>query len=175
MSLKIVLPLKKIKVNDKEITIPKLGLRHHEILNKVTSPEEHIRALVNSICPNLSSAEANLVLLHVLEFNGKIKDTAVVDGFTYKISDVYICQRLEHQYSGNTFYFRSPTQTETFTTPDDVLKNCFIRVNDSDVVPDFLSLPAFVYTWADDITTNIAIKGPYGPVKGLSKILELFE
>lgn len=175
MSLKIILPLKKIEVNGKEVTIPKLGLKHHALLNKVTSPEEHIKVLVNSIRPDLTYAEANLVLLHVLEFNGKIKESVVRDGFTYRISDAYICQRLEHQYSGNTFYFRSPEQDEKMITPEDVLKKCFIRVNDSDVVPDFLSLPAFVYNWADDIMTTVAIKGPYGPVKGLSKILELFE
>lgn len=175
MSLKIILPLKKINVNGKEVTIPKLGLKHHALLNKVSSPEEHIKALIGSIRKDLTFAEANFVLLHVLEFNGKIKDSVTKDGFTYRISDAYICQRLEHQYSGNTFYFRSPEQDEKFTTPDDVLAKCFIRVNDSDVVPDFLSLPAFVYSWADDIVTSVAIKGPYGPVKGLSKILELFE
>lgn len=175
MSLKIVLPLKKIVLNGKEITIPKLGLKHHALMQEVKSPEEHIEILVNSIRKDLSAAEANIVLLHVLEFNSKIKDTVIKDGFTYKISDVYICQRLEHQFSGYNFVFRAPTQFEKFSTPDDVLKTCFLRVNDSEVVPDFMDMPAFVYSWADDITTNVAIKGPYGPIKGLAKILEIFE
>lgn len=175
MSLKIILPLKKIKLNGKEVTIPKLGLKHHVLMNGVKSPNEHIKALINSIHPNLTAAESNLVLLHTLEFNGKIKGKTVKDGFNYDINDAYICQRLEHQFNGNTFYFRSPEQFESFTTPDDVLKTCFLRVNDSEVVPDFMDMPAFVYSWADDINTSIAIKGPYGPVRGLSKILEIFE
>ena len=175
MSLKIVLPQKKITINDKEITIPKLGLKHHILMKDVKSPEEHIKILSNSIRSDLTSAESNLAVLHVLEFNGKIKETVIKDGFKYSIQDVYICQKLEHSYNGNTFYFRSPDQFENFTTPDDVLAKCFIRVNDSDVIPDFLSLPAFVYNWANEITTNVAIKGPYGPIKGLSRILEIFE
>lgn len=175
MSLKIILPLKKIVVNGKEVSIPKLGLKHHALMKDVKSPEGHIRTLINSIRPDLTAAEANVVLLHTLEFNGKIKESVTKDGFTYNINDVYVSQRLEHQFNGYTFYFRAPNQFESFSTPDDVLEKCFLRVNDSEVVPDFMNMPAFVYSWADDITTNIAIKGPYGPLKGLSKILELFE
>lgn len=175
MNLKLILPLKKIKVNDKEISIPKLGLKHHDLLKDVKAPEEHLKAIINSIRTDLTAAEANIVIAHVLEFNGKIKSEVEKDGFVYKLSDLYICQRLEFQFGGNTFYFRAPNHGEVFTTPDDVLDKCFVRVNDSDVKPDFMEMPAFVYSWADDITINVAIKGPQGPLKGLSKILEIFE
>lgn len=175
MNLNLILPLKKIVINDKQISIPKLGLKHHELLKNPCGADENMIKLVNSICPGLNAAESEIVLLHVLEFNGKIKSEVTVNGKVFKVSDVYISQRLEHQYHGNIFYFRSPEPFETFVTPDDVLEKCFIRVNDSDVVPEFMDMPAFVTKWADAITTKISIKGPKGQLDGLSEILELFK
>lgn len=175
MNLKLILPIKKIVINDKQISIPKLGIKHHELLKTPCAADENMIKLVDSIKVGLTAAESDLVLLHVLEFNGKLKSEVEKDGFLYKINDVYISQRLEHQLNGDVYYFRSPERYEKFFTPDNVLETCFIRVNDSDVIPDFMDFPAFVYKWAEDITTKISIKGPNGTIRGLNDILELFE
>jgi hypothetical protein len=175
MNLNLILPLKKIKLRDKEISIPKLGLKHHNLIKDVRDMSENMGILLDSICPGLTAAESDIVSLHLLEFNGKIKAESIKDGFTYKLNDIYICQRLEFQFQGNTFYFRAPERYETFTTIDKMLDACFIKVNESTEKPNFLEMPAFVMKWADDITNTIAIPGPQGPIKGTAKILGLFE
>ncbi|AFU64132.1 baseplate hub distal subunit [Salmonella phage STML-198] len=175
MNLNLILPIKKIKCNNKEISIPKLGLKHHHLIKEVRDLSENMGILLDSIHPGLTAAESDLVCLHLLEFNGKLKSTVMKDGFTYNINDIYICQRLEFQYQGITFYFRSPDRYEVFTTVDKMLSSCFIKTNLSDEAPDFLRMPAFVSKWADDITNMIAIPGPHEPIKGTSKILGLFE
>lgn len=129
---------------------------------------------MDSICPNLTAAETDFVSIHLLSFNSQIQDSVTKDGFNYHIKDMYICQRLEHQFGGNTFYFRSNKPFEQFGPVDDVLSSCFLKVNDSTECPDFMDMPAFVTKWADDITSTIAIPGPNGPIKGILKIMELF-
>lgn len=173
MKLNLILPQKKVQINDKVITIPKLGLKHYNLLKDVKALDENMRILVNSICPGLSSGEAELVVLHLLEFNGRMKDVVVKDGFTYKLADVYICQRLSHQLNGIQYNFRSPELYERFSTPQDVLEKTF-RAEGSEV-PDFGSMPAFVIKWADSIVNTVAIKGPKGVITGSLNILEIFE
>lgn len=175
MNLKLILPIKKINVNGKTINIPKLGIKHHELLKDPCSPDESVIKLLNSIDKNMNKAESEIVLLHVLEFNGKIKSEVEIDGHLYKLSDVYESQVLTHQFRGNTFYFREPKIFEKFVTPDDVLNKCFIRTDGSDIVPEFIDMPAFVLKWANSITTSISIKGPKGPIGGLANIIGLFE
>ncbi|AZV00923.1 baseplate hub distal subunit [Escherichia phage vB_EcoM_005] len=91
---------------------------------------------MDSICKGLSAAETDFAALHLLEFNGRLKEKVTKDGFTYNLNDLYICQRLEFQFQGKTF-------------------------------------KAFVATWADDITSTVAIPGPNGPIKGLLKIMDI--
>ncbi|QQG32160.1 baseplate hub [Citrobacter phage CkP1] len=175
MNLNLILPIKKIQVNGKNISIPKLGLKHHNLIKDIRDLSENMGLLLDSIHPGLTAAESDIVCLHLLEFNGKLKSKVIKDEFEYNINDIYICQRLEFQYSGNTFYFRAPHRYETFTTIDKMLSECFIKTNDSEEVPNFLKMPAFVSKWADDITNTIAIPGPHGPIKGVSQILGIFE
>lgn len=160
-------------MNGKEVKIPKLGLKHHKLIRDVRSPDENLKILIDSIYPGLTAAETDLVALHLLAFNHKLKEEIIKDGFTYKLSEVYICQRLEQQYNGHTFYFRSNKPFEQFGAVDDVLKTCFIKVDESTECPDFMDMPAFVTKWADDITSTVAIPGPNGPIKGIGHIMDI--
>lgn len=176
MNLNLILPLKKIQLPrlQREVTIPKLSLKHYNLLREVKDVGENMQRLIDSICPGVTPAEADFVSLHILEFNGKIKSTVIKDGFEYKIDDVYISQRLEFQYQGNTFYFKAPNKYEEIGTVDMLLSKCFLRVNDSDEKPDFLKMPAFVVKWAEDLTKTLSIEGPNGSIRGMSEIVDLF-
>lgn len=131
--------------------------------------------VLKSIHPDLTAAENDFVAIHLLAFNAKIKNKVTKDGFTYDIEDVYICQRLEQQFQGNSFKFRSNKPFEKFVSVDELLSSCFISVNDSTECPDFMDMPAFVTKWADDITSTIAIQGPNGRIKGLALLMDLFK
>ncbi len=94
MNLNVILPIKKIVINEKTISIPKLGLKHHNLMKDVKGPDENMNLLLDSICPGLTAAESDIVVLHLLAFNNRIKETVVKDDFTYDLNKVYICQRL---------------------------------------------------------------------------------
>ena len=98
--------MKTIQVNQKEIKIPKLGLKHHNMLKEVKSPEENLSLLINSIHPGLTPAEIDY---------GKKEDV------------------------------------------------------------DFMKMPAFVTKWADDISSTVAVSGPNGDIRGVAKIIGIFE
>ena len=174
MSLKLVLPIKILKVNGKEIKIPKLGLKHQKILNSIRDPGDHMRSLVYSICPGLSAAEGEYVLLHLLAFNGKIKDKEI-DGHLYKIDDVRMVDQYEFQYQGNVFKFRKPTLFEGFASVDLVLKETFESVNGEHKEIDFMKMPAFIHKWSESLVFPLVLDTPRGPIKGLTNILGLFE
>jgi hypothetical protein len=169
MNLKLILPIKKITLGNKEISVPKLGLKHHKLVKDEKDPIKALGIMMRSVYPDLSAAENDYVALHLLEFNGRIKDTVVKDGFTYKLSELYICQRLEFQFQGKTYKFKSHKPFDTFGPVDEVLKSLYL----GDDVPDFLDMPAFVAKWADDITSTVAIPGPDGPIKGLLKVMDI--
>lgn len=169
MNLKLILPIKKITLNDKTISIPKLGLKHHNLVKDEEDPIKALRIIMRSINPDLNAAETDFVSLHLLEFNGKLKSEVQKDGFTYRLADVYISQRLVFQYGGKEYKFRSHTPFENFGPVDQVLENLY----EGDDVPDFLDMPAFVSKWADDITSTVAIPGPNGPIKGIALIMDL--
>lgn len=175
MNLNLILPLKKIKVNGKDVSIPKLGLKHHNLLKDIKSPEENLSLLINSIQPGLTPAETDFVSVHLLEFNGKIPAKKVVNGFEYSIETMRITQRLEFQFGGNVFKFRAPTHFEKFKGMDDMLTQCLETVNGQKEEVDFLKMPAFVKKWADDIYCTVQIDGPTGPVRGVSNIIGTFE
>lgn len=169
MNLKLILPIKKITLGDKEISIPKLGLKHQKLVKDEKDPYKALHVLMNSIYKDLSAAETDFAALHLLEFNGRLKSKVTKDGFTYNLNDLYICQRLEFRFQGKTFKFKSHEPFQTFGPVDSVLQSLYL----GDDVPDFLDMPAFVATWADDITSTIAIPGPNGPIKGLLKIMDI--
>ncbi|CCI88769.1 phage baseplate hub [Yersinia phage phiR1-RT] len=174
MNLKLVLPIKKIQINDKIISVPKFGVKQHNILNSVKAAESHLRDLLQSISPGLTAPEGELVLLHVLQFNGRLKDKEI-EGHTYSVDDVVIRQILTHQFQGNVFKFKSPQPFETFASVDQMLSELLISVNDEKVDVDFMKMPAFVSKWADQITYGIALDTHRGTIKGLTNILGLFE
>ena len=167
---------KTIFVNDKEIRIPKLGLKHHAIIADGDSFEESSKKLLNTIHPNLSVAEKEIVSLHLLHYNGKINETTVIDGITYSINDVKICQKLRFTIGTTEFRFKSPKVEEP--TVDLMLKSGCVSVknNGKDLdIPDFGELPAFVYKWAEQITKSISLKTEKTEIKGLYKLLEIFD
>lgn len=168
MNLKLILPTKKVNINGKEISIPKMGLKHQQLIKNEKDPTVAMQKIMRSIAPELNASENDFVSLHLLAFNGQIKNKKVDDGFEYNIDTLYISQRLEFQYAGKTFKFRAPEAFEEFGPVDDVLKTLYL----SDDVQDWLDMPAFVSTWADDITNTVAIDGPHGPVRGLLQIME---
>lgn len=167
--------MKTIQVNQKEIKIPKLGLKHHNMLKEVKSPEENLSLLINSIHPGLTPAEIDYVSIHLLEFNGKIKSKVVKDDFEYDLSTLRIVQRLEFQFAGHTFKFRAPKQFEGFGGVDKMLSKCLETVDGKKEDVDFMKMPAFVTKWADDISSTIAVSGPNGDIRGVAKIIGIFE
>lgn len=169
MNLKLILPLKKIVINEKEISIPKLGLKHQKMIKDEKDPLIVISKILKSIHPNLTAAESDLATIHLLEFNDKIKSSVIKDGFKYDINDVYICQRLIFHFGGKEYKFRSHDPYEQFGPVDAVLSSLYLGSD----VPDFLDMPAFVSKWADDITSTIAIPGPSGPIKGILAIMDI--
>ena len=175
MNLKIILPIKKIVVNDKTISIPKLGLKHYNLLNCVKGPDEHLNTILDNICPGLTAAESDIVVIHLLAFNGKLKDEVEKNGFTYKINDIYISQILEHRLDGKTFKFKAPKRYDKLGSIDNILDTYFESIDGNTDKPNFMKLPAFVVKWVDDIVNTVAIPGPNGPIKGILKIMEIFE
>lgn len=158
-------------MGNKDISIPKLGLRHHAMLKDIKDPIQGLRKIIDSIHPGLSTAESDLVALHTLEFNGKIKESSVINGFKYNLSEAYICQRLSFSYGGKDYVFRSHKPFEEFGPVDSVLSSLY----QGNEVPDFLDMPAFVAKWADDIINTVAIPGPNGPIKGMLKIMDILK
>lgn len=168
---------KTVTINKKEIKIPKLGLKHYNLSKQVTSPDKNMKIIMDSIHPNLSKAERDLVTLHLLEFNNKIKSSVIKDGFEYSLDSVYICQVLKFSYGDLSFKFKSPSFDECFLPVDQMLKACCVSVHKDGnkiEIPDFMELPAFTYKWAEQINLTVAIDGPNGPIKGLTAVLEIF-
>lgn len=162
-------------MNHKELKIPKLGLKHHNIIKDVRDPAENLTRLIDSIHPGLEPAEIDFVSLHLLEFNGRIKPKVVKNGFEYSLNTLRISQRLEFQFAGNVFKFRAPKAFETFGAINTMLSTCLVSVNDENIEVDFMKMPAFVKKWADDISCTLAIDGPNGDVRGVSAIIGIFE
>lgn len=176
ITLELVPKSKVIEVNGKKIKVPKLGLKHRMLIKDSTSHEETMKILLNYIQSNLSLAERDVLTLHLLEYNGRMKSEVVKDGFTFKLDNVYICQKLKFEYNNVEFKFRSPT-FELLKGPLDILlAQCCVsaKLNGEKIdIPDFMQMPAFVHNWAEMITNTVAIDGPDGPIKGLYKIVEL--
>lgn len=177
INLEISQNFKLVEVNGKKIRVPKLGLRHRLVINQDQTHEESMKALLRTIDPHLSLAERDLITLHILTYNERMPSAVEVDGFEYKIDNVYVCQKLKFIHGDYEFKFRSPT-FELLKGPADILlKECCVYVKHSGEkidVPDFMDMPAFVMNWVEQITKTVAIDGPNGPIKGLYEIAELF-
>lgn len=175
MNLNVILPIKKIVINEKTISIPKLGLKHHNLMKDVKGPDENMNLLLDSICPGLTAAESDIVVLHLLAFNNRIKETVIKDGFTYDLNKVYICQRLTQRLDGKEFKFRAPPRYSKLGSVDSILSEFLESVDGKPMDINFMKLPAFVTKWADDLVNTIAIDGPEGPIKGMLNVMEIFE
>lgn len=178
MKLNIQLPTKTIQVNGKEIKIPKLGVKHFELIKEPRAYEENMRILMNSIEKNLTKAEQDLVGLHLLAFNSSINTKIEYEGQTYTIDDVKIIQQLKFTYDNKVYRFKSPNAEAQTGTVDQLLKACLMSVKENGIEQgnniDFLKMPAFVYEWADGITNTVGITIDGKLIKGINNIMEVF-
>lgn len=169
---------KLVNVNGKDIKVPKMGLNHHSILSTSKSLEDGVKKLLKSIHPNLSVAERDLICLHLLEFNGKIKSEVEIDEKIYNINDVVICQQLKFVVGETEYKFRSPTMDIEYPTIDLLLKDCCVSVKTNGIkqeIPDFMKMPAYVYKWVEKICNSISLKTHKNEIKGLYQLMELFD
>lgn len=169
---------KTIKIKDKEIKIPRLGLRHHQILKDPGDNEEALKRLMQTIHPNLSVAERDLVSMHLLAFNDRLKSSVVIEGVTYTIDQIEICQKLTFTIGNTEFKFKSPKLDDLNATVPNMLASCCVHVKTDGVkqdIPDFNKLPAFTYKWADDICSTIELNANGKVTKSLFSLMELFD
>lgn len=179
---KISLDIKKvfrtIEVNGKRIKIPKLGLKHHAIITQSNDMTEAMKQILQSICKNMSVSEKDFVMLHLLAYNGKIKEKTTIDGHEYSIFDVKLSQQLKFWIGDTEYRFRTPTELETKPTIDQVLtSNCVSVKKDgvSQPIPDFLEMPAFVHDWVYKICDSISLSTEHGDIKGLYNLIGTFD
>lgn len=171
MNLKLILPIKKVKINGKDISIPKLGIKHHLLVKDVENAIDILDTIVKDIKPGLTVAEYDLMIVHLLEFNNKLKSTVNYNGETLNINDIYISQKLDFSYKGKTFSFKEPNRLITGTA-DMVLNDCYLG-NQGEI--DFLEMPAFVYKWVESMTKTLSIKTKNGVISGANEIMEIFK
>lgn len=150
MNLKLILPVKKIQLNNKELCIPKLGLKHHKMLKDTKTPSEVLNTILTSIDENLTLAESKIVLFHILEFNGVIS-TFEYENKTYSVNDIFVVPTPEFSYKNKTYKFRPQKFGETFYSDKELLTTlCTTK-------EDFGKLPAFVHKWANELRNHIGI------------------
>ncbi|ADG60100.1 baseplate hub distal subunit [Acinetobacter phage Acj9] len=174
-TLEITPKHKLLALANKEVKIPRLGLRHRMMFDVDKSHEQSLKDLLQSIHPALSMAERDLVMLHVLTYNDRVPNSKTVDGIEYHVDSASICQKLKFEYNGLTYKFKSPNMEMMQGPIDLMLGECcvFVRSGETKVeVPDFLDMPAFVAHWAEQISTTIHMPGPNGTIKGLRNIVE---
>lgn len=180
INLNIKQTFKVVTINKKDIRIPKLGLKHHLIISNSKTLEDGMKQIIKSIHSNLSLSERDLVTLHLLAYNGKMKNSAVVDGKTYTLDDITICQQLEFKTNNGIVYkFKTPNfNNESSPAISDILNNNCIKVTSPEgeqlPIPDFLEMPAYVYKWVEKITDTISLKTEFGEIKGIQNLMEVF-
>ncbi|MFT2543636.1 hypothetical protein ACMWP9_37260, partial [Escherichia coli] len=69
----------------------------------------------------------------------------------------------------------APKQFEGFGGVDKMLSKCLETVDGKKEDVDFMKMPAFVTKWADDISSTVAVSGPNGDIRGVAKIIGIFE
>ncbi|QPB12410.1 baseplate hub [Providencia phage PSTCR6] len=168
MNLNLILPLKKVTINNKQVSIPKLGLSHYNKLKDPKSPEESIKIIVKDLFRDLSNAESLIALLHLMEFNNQIKGSFEYKGKTYTLNDIVVLPKKTYILDQKEYKFNEPELFQQFFGPKDVLETLSVDGT------KFGDMPAFVIKWADELTKTIALHLPDKTVYG-DKILELFE
>ncbi|ABF72732.1 baseplate hub distal subunit [Aeromonas phage Aes012] len=168
--LNIIPAVKNIKVNGKEITIPKLGFRHIKLLKDMQGVDSCMIELLDSIRPGLTAAEADMVILHLLAFNKKLPTVQTINGFDVDIDKAYISAKYEFELNGNILYFKPPMITDTFVSKLDILTKQYDKEK-SGFDFNFEDAPAFVLDWADFIVSTISLDTPFGKINGGSNII----
>ena len=163
MKLNIVLPIKTIDVNGKKIKIPKMGLKHYQLLKEVRSCDDTIKTLLDTICPGLNAAESEMVMLHLFAFNGKIKNTKG----DLNVDNVYICTENTFTLNGKEYTFNSPMLSSNVEIDDAKFLSMH---SDSDY--DFHNFPAFIMEWAKGLRKTVALDTPNGTIYGGINIME---
>lgn len=171
--LNIIPVTKKIELNGKEIVIPKLGLKHYRMLKDVKGLAENMTELMDSICPGLTAAESEFVIVHLLAHNGRIKERQEFEFAGQKvvvdINDMVICNKTEFQDDGKTYMFRAPRIGEFFISGLDALQSCTL----DDI--DYGNMPAYMLDWADELLSTVKIDTPVGTIHGAINIIGKIE
>lgn len=170
---------KKVDVNGKTVKVPKLGLKHYNLIKELKTHEENFKILMESIHKGLSVAEKDLVAIHLMAHNNAIKSEITQGDFKLSVDDVFINQQLTFTYKDYTFKFKSPKMDDRTSSVDVMLSSCCVsatKKGEKIDIPNFFNdTPAFVYKWADAICNTVAIKDKDGKlIKGLHDIVELF-
>lgn len=169
---------KEININGKVIHVPKMSLFHYNIVKDEKDITKITTKIASSVQKGLSKAERDIVLLHLLEHNGKLQQSVVKNGKTYNLDDVVIIQKLRFVYGDYEFKFKTPVVEDSFVVAEDILNNCLISTKyKGETIPniDFKTMPAFVYKWLDLIVTTIGIQDGNEMIKGVDNITELFD
>lgn len=177
ISLDIKKTYRNVEVNGKTIQIPKMNLKHQSIISTASNLESGFKDILKSIHPNLSAAERDLVTLHVLAYNGKIKEKVMIDDIEYSIFDVKITQQLKFNIDDYEFKFKTPKALSEATIDQILNENCVSVKKDgiAQPIPDFLDLPAFVHEWVELICDSISLNTHNKHIKGLYNIVGVFD
>lgn len=168
--MKIIKQSKSLDVNGRTVQIPKLGLRHYSLFKSPRAADQVVIDLLRSIDENLTGAESEYVLVHLLAYNDRIQSKQTLSGFVVDIDSMYMCNKTKFTLDGVEYTFKAPRLGRVFGSSIDVLNECFRECSTGDI-PDFSVMPARVLNWADDILKTVAIDTPMGTVYGSSNII----
>lgn len=166
MKLNIIPTKKLLKVNGREVYIPKLGIRHRQMIDKLNeNPVKALSQLLKTIDSKLTNAEAEYVLLHLLVYNGLVPESYDVDGFDYNMNNVYIDVQTKFTLNGKDYKFKQPRYNHNYKDAIDALNKLTL-----DGI-DFNNEQAAVLLWTSKLLGTIAIDTPAGKIKGLNYII----
>jgi len=144
------------------------------MLKDVKGLTENMKELMDSIKPGLNAAQAEYVMVHLLEHNGKIKakqDFAIDDDtVTVDIADMVICNKTSFTFNGFKYKFRAPHIGEMFSSKCDILDTCLVSTDDPEFTR-FGEMPAFIMDWADDIVATVKLETTKGTIYGAADII----
>lgn len=174
MKLMLNVPKKQITINDKIYYIPKLGLKHFGLIKNPEHVSDALSKILKTITTDqLNNSEAEYIILHILEFNNKIKKSVVIDdGYEFDIDDVSIPTDRTYMINDKAYHFRKPYKFEIFDNVVDLLEKTY----KGDDNPDFINLPAYVLKWSDEIRSSLILtsKCKRKTLYNLTQIMEVF-
>ena len=173
MRLILNAPKKQITIKDKTYNIRRLGLKHYGLIKQPEHVSDALSKILESITKDkLSNGEAEYIIMHILEFNGKLKSSVVKDGFEFDINDCIIATEKTYKIGETEYHFRKPYKFEIFDNVIDLLEKTY-KGNDK---PDFIKFPAFVIKWSDEIRTSLILtsKCKKKTLYNLTQIMEIF-